>query len=491
MNKSIIAGCFLIASLGSCKKDFLELPPQSFISSATFYKTQEDFAQAINGTYAALRSLYSDAYVMGEMRSDNTHYIFKATDRGGQNVQREQIADFLDDASNAFIANKWTSSYNIIARANQILAQIDAASFDNTAKNNIRGQALFLRAFSYYELVQYFGDVPLHLVPTQGVEDAALAKTAKAGVYTQIIADAKEAATLLPLKSVQEKGRVSSGTAKTLLGYVYMTLKQYGDAATVLKEITGSNQYTLLTDYAAVFALNNKNSSESVFEVQYIQGSLGLQSNFAYLFIPGLTNTTPITGVVGNNQIIGGWNTPTRDLINSYEANDKRKDASIAYYTDAGGVTYPYVKKYLHTHANYNNTDDNWPVYRYSDVLLLLAEALNEQNKSSEALAPLNLVRKRAGLTDVTTTSQTELRDIISKERRLELAFENHRWLDLVRTGKAIEVMTAYGAKVKANPQAYYYPAGSAPLTQSYNVTQTRLLFPIPDREIILNPLLK
>ena len=488
---TLLAASLLALALGSCNKDFVEIPPQTAISSTTFYKTQDDFTQAVNGTYAGLRSLYSDAYVMGEMRSDNTHYVFKSGDRGGQNVQREQIADFLEDPTNTYIANKWNSSYNIIARANQILAQIDAASFDATVKDNLKGQALFLRAFAYYQLVRYFGDVPLHLKPVTTIEETTLPKTAAAEIYTQIITDAKDAAALLPLKAAQEKGRVTSGSAKTLLGYVYLTQKQYASAETILREVVSSGQYALLPDYASVYALANKNSAESVFEVQYQQGTQGLQSNFAYIFIPALTNTQPITGVTpSNNQLVGGWNTPTDDLISSYEAGDKRKDASIGYYT-VSGVSYPYVKKYLHAHALYNNTDDNWPVYRYADVLLLLAESLNEQGKSADALPFLNQVRTRAGLAATTAAGQTALRDVIAHERRVELAFENHRWLDLVRTGKAIEVMTAYGAKVKANPQKYYYPLGSGALSQSYNVTQSRLLFPIPDREVILNPLLK
>jgi tetratricopeptide (TPR) repeat protein len=479
--KNLLTGVLLLTISASCSDNFLDIPPQDVVTSATFFKTEADFLQAINGNYAALRGLYSDAYAMGEMRSDNTHYILNTSNRGGQIVQREQIADFVDDPLNMFTANKYYSDYNIVSRANAVISKIDAATFSADSKNNIKGQALFLRAFAYYDLVQYYGDVPLYLKLVEDQSETVLPRSSKDDVYAQIIADAKDAINLLP-QTQSDKGRVTKGAALTLLGYVYMTQKNYKDAETQLTQVTTLG-YNLLPGYAAVFDIANKNSVESIFEVQYQEGTQGLQSNFTYIFIPGLTNTQPITGLVGNNQDAGGWNTPTDDLIASYETNDTRKAASIADgYTGSDGkfVAQPYIKKYLHPHANFNNTNDDWPVYRYADVLLLLAECLNEQGKSTQALPLLNRVRTRAGLPSTTTTDQARLRDIIAHERRIELAFENKRWLDLVRTGKAIEVMTAFGVKQK---QKYAYL-----LPQSYAVTPNRLIFPIPQQEIIINP---
>lgn len=495
MKTKIILFASLILTLNAC--DFLDIPPQNFLSSAAFYETEEDFEQAINGAYAGLYPIYNEDYIMGEIRSDNTHYIFKSGDRGGQNVQREQIADFMEDPSNRYTNNRWSNSYILIARTNQILSSIEKPVFSETVKKNIKGQALFLRAFTYFYLVQYFGDVPLHLVPSTGLHDVALPKTPINEIYKQIVADLNEATILLPTKKEQTKGRVTNGTANMLLAHIYMTLKQYVEAETVLKELILSQQYALLADYSSIFELSNKNSSESIFEIQYLQGTMGIQSNFIYKFIPGLLDTKELTGVYGNNQSFGGWNTPTDDLLQSYELGDKRKEASIGYYVDEKGNSYPYVKKYLHSHLNFDNTDDNWPVYRYANALLLLAEALNEQDKSAEAITYINNVfgetsiRARAGLNAITTSDQHSLRELIIKERRIELAFENHRWLDLVRTGKAVEVLSAYGQKVKASPQKYYYPDGSSPLPQSYNVNENHLKFPIPDRQIVLNPLLK
>jgi tetratricopeptide (TPR) repeat protein len=497
MHKKLIILIALFVTFTSCSKDFLEKTPESFISSTTFYKTQSDFQQAVNGIYAPLRDLYGVSVVssgdnpgtanwmMGEMRSDNTIYIINTGNRGFE--PQEFIDNFLDDPTNAVSNYKYFNNYILIGRANLVLAQIDAVAFDETAKKNLKGQAYFLRALAYFDLVQYFGDVPLHLTPVTALSETALPRSIKDAVYQQIIADAKLAASLLPLKGVQEKGRATSGAAKTLLGNVHIVLKQWAEAETVLKEVLNSNEYSLVPGYGDIYKTSNKNNSESVFEVQFQEGATqGLYSTFIYNFLPRLPDPSIITGVAGPANANGGWNTPTPDLINSYEAGDRRKDASIG---TAGG--YPYIKKYQNPHANYNNTNDNWPVYRFAEVLLLLSESLNEQNKATEALPHLNKVRDRAfgtGVSLVTNTNQAALRDIIMHERQIEFAFENKRWLDLVRTGKAIEIMSAQGARIKANPQAYYFPLTYAPPPASYNVQAYRLLFPLPFRERQLNP---
>jgi starch-binding outer membrane protein, SusD/RagB family len=483
MNMKLLTAGLVLLGASSCQKSFLELTPQTGVSVANFFITEDDFTKAVTGTYRPLQGLYGDAYVMGEMRSDNTYYLFNTANRGGQIVEKENINTFTDVATNAYIYNKYTNNYSGIAKANAVLQRIDAANISASGKSNLKGQAEFLRAFYYFDLVQYFGGVPLHLKEVSTVEETALPRSTAADVYKQIIADATDAAALLP-KTQTVKGQATQGSAKMMLGYMYMTLKQYADAEKVLKDVTTLG-YSLLPDYASVFDPANKNSAESVFEVQYLQGTQGVQSNFAYQFAPGVTDTKNITGQVGNSQNIGDWNIPTADLIAAYEPGDKRKAASIAdsYVNPAGTtVAQPFVKKYLHPHAQFNNTNDNWPVYRYADALLLLAESLNEQGKSAEAVPYVNQVRARAGLAATTATTQAALRDAIAKERRVELAFENHRWLDLVRTGQAIPVMTAYGARQKAIRP---YLTGNV-----YNVTQDKLIFAIPQNELLINGLL-
>jgi hypothetical protein len=202
------------------------------------------------------------------------------------------------------------------------------------------------------------------------------------------------------------------------------------------------------------------------------------------------TQVSALTGVVGEQALTAEqYNIPSPEIIAAYETGDKRKDASIAYAVGANGVTYPFIKKYLHPHSIPGISNDNWPVYRYAEVLLLLAEALNEQNKTGEALTFLDQVRTRAGLGSSTASGQADVRDAIANERRVELAFENKRWLDLVRTDKAASVIAAYGAKIKANPQAYYFPSGYAPVPAAFGTIS--LLFPYPTSEVALNPLLK
>jgi hypothetical protein len=305
----------------------------------------------------------------------------------------------------------------------------------------------------------------------------------------------------------KQTGVATKGAATMLLADVDMTLLKFPEAETLLTSMSAMG-YSLLPSYASVFNAANKNSVESIFEVQYMaSATTGQSSNFLYLFLPRSANTALITNGIASSSLSGGWNYPSQDLINAYEPGDPRLDASIgvaegtyssalqmtisAYksivnYTPAAGkVGRPFDKKVLSTETIVNLTDDDWPVYRYAGALLTLAEAQNEQGKSSTALTSLNAVRARAfGNTShaITTTDQTQLRAAIAHERRVELAFENDRWHYLVRTGTAVAVMNAYGANLKTLPTHNYL------LPVSYNVTASRLIYPIPFAEIQTNP---
>jgi hypothetical protein len=496
-NSAILIGILMLV-FTSCN-DFLDLPSETNLTSAIFFKSQSDFEKAVNGAYAPLRGLFASganaatgSWLMGEMHSDNTRYKYNPNFRA--TIDQENIADFTVIPTNSAVLNKYRGYYSVIARANQILNAIDGVDFDATVKNNLKGQALFLRALSYFDLVQYFGEVPMHLVPSTSLNDVALPLSEVSDIYAQIIADATEAGALLPPKSTQQAGRATSGAARTLLGNVHVVLKNWSAAETVLKEVVNSNEYSLLANYADVFLTSNKNNSESVFEVQYRQGQDGYSSNFVYSFFPMPITAGELTACLAsygvtpaavNGLVQEGYNIPSPEIIAAYEVGDERRNASIGTIT-AGGISYPFIRKYLHPHTTAGLTDDNWPIYRYSEVLLLLAEALHEQGgaKSTEALTYLNLVRDRAELADILST--TNLSDVIFNERRVELAFENKRWLDLVRTGRAVAVMTAFGASVKANPQNYYFPVGQAPVPAAF--TTISLTFPLPADEALLSP---
>ncbi|MDQ4141642.1 MAG: RagB/SusD family nutrient uptake outer membrane protein [Bacteroidota bacterium] len=496
MKKTIIFTLLVGSMLSSCNDDFLTIVPETQLSSAIFFTKEADFQQAVNAAYVPLRTIFNDrAWLLGEMHSDNTYYarnpLFGATE------QQEDIADFAIPTangvtSNVHVLNQYRQDYLIIARTNQILSTIDNIDFAAESKNNLKGQAMFLRAFAYFELVRYFGKVPLHLTPVTNREEATLPLAEEADVYAQIVKDLTEAIPMLPAKSKQEPGRVTSGAARTLLANVYIVQKKWAEAETLLREVVTSNEYTLIPNYADAFSTStgNKNNKESVFEVQFLEGSAGLNGNFIYQFMPRPMAATEVVTIMGtsNPQPLDaeGNNIPTPDIIAAYEPGDTRKDVSIGYITLSGSArsnkVYPYIKKFAKPHALHNNTGTNWPVYRYSEVLLFLAEALHEQGKSAEAATFLNQVRSRAGLGE----AQGDLREAIYQERRVELAFENKRWFDLVRTGRAIDVITAYGNRIKANPVAYYYPEGSLPRSHAFsNIT---LYYALPADEAALSP---
>jgi hypothetical protein len=277
-----------------------------------------------------------------------------------------------------------------------------------------------------------------------------------------------------------------------------MTLQRWSDAKSALESVM-SMGYTLLPNYRDVFDPLKKGNNEMIFEVQYTTNSVHNLYSSYYNFLPALTDLKVIIPSLSRSTAGGlAFNVPTPDLIASYEdkIQDKRFNASIAFYSgpeSRSNIIYhnfPYTIKYLYPHTIAGQTDQDWPVYRYAEVLLMYAEVLNELNNTSDAIPYLNQVRNRAGLNNTTATTQSALRDVILHERQIELAFEDKRWHDLVRSGKAIDVMNAFGARVKANPAAYYYPTGTAPYPSSFNVTANKLIFPIPVHEIITNPAL-
>lgn len=501
MKKYILA----IAAVGilstSCD-DFLTVVPETQLSSATFFKNQNDFEQAVNAAYVPLRTIVNDrAWLIGEMHSDNTYYarnvLFGAVD------PQEDLADFsllVSDGTNpnTHLTNQWRQDYQIIARTNQILALIDDVDFDASAKANVKGQALFLRAYAYFELVRYWGSVPLHLTPVAAREEAALPLSSEAEIYSQIEQDLQAAVPLLPNKSEQQAGRVTSGAARTLLANVYINQEKWSEAEQILTPVVTSNQYQLMASYDMAFSKNtsNKNNSESVFEVQFLEGSAGLNGNFMYQFMPRPISASELVEIMGtsNPQNIDGEgnNIPTPDIIAAYEDGDLRKEASIGNVYLSGSFrddkNYPYIKKFQSFHSQHNNHGMNWPVYRYAEVLLFMAETLNEQGKTSEAAMYLNMVRDRAGLDDTSASGQADLREAIFKERRVELAFENKRWFDIQRTNRIEEIIIPYGQRIVANPLDYYYPPLEGAVPRPNVFSNLSKFYPYPADESALSP---
>jgi tetratricopeptide (TPR) repeat protein len=499
MKKYIIAFSMASVLLTGCE-DFLTVIPETELTSNTFFKTQSDFEQAVNAAYAPLRSITTErSWLLGEMHSDNTYYgrnpNFGAVD------PQEDLADFSVLVSNGTSPNgnllgQWRQDYLIISRANQILDLIDGVEFDAAAKANVRGQALFLRAYAYFELARYWGSVPLHLTPVKGRDEAALPLSPEEEVYAQIVKDLIEAVPLLPKKSASQLGRATEGAARTLLANVYINQKRWSDAEQILAPVISSGEYSLVGSYDMAFSDNagNKNNAESVFEVQYLEGAAGFQNDIMYRMMPRpvlAAELKPITGTSNTQNLDGeGNNVPTPDIIAAYEPGDKRKAASIGtiFLSSSARIdkNYPYILKFAKKHSQHGNTGVNFPIYRYAEVLLFMAEVLNEQGKTSEAAGYLNQVRTRAGLAATTAAGQADMREAIFKERRVELAFENKRWFDIQRTDRIQEIIVPYGQRIVANPAAYYYPPGAVPRPNVF--TNLNKFYPYPADESNLSP---
>jgi hypothetical protein len=492
MKKNILYILSAIICFGevSCNKDFLSKTDPTRVGADAFYKDEKEFQQAVNGVYGQLQGIINSQWLYNELPSDNTTIDFNPGDRG-QAPSIEAFEFWTVNSGTGNINSMYVSYYNALYNINNALAKLkNTTTIADSVSSKFEGQLKFLRGYYYFELTQYFGDVILITEPLELPSQAwDYQRVPQAQVYTQIETDLKDAASMLPVKYAgADVGRITKGAALSLLGKVYLTEKKYPDAVATLQQVLPLG-YSLVPNYADVFDPQKKNGPESIFEVQYQGGNdLGEWSSFIYTFAPRLSKDA-VTGWPQSNP--GGWNIPTNDIIASYEPNDSRKAASIGldFKSPITGDVVPYIKKYDHPHAIYGRTDDDWPVLRYSDVLLMLAEAINEATgPTSEAFGYLNQVRKRADLPEVSGLDKEAFRDKVLHERRVELAFENWRWFDLKRTktpDQLAQFLNAYGAVEKAHPtvsrQGTPYSSGDY-VFESYEA-----LYPIPNNEILVN----
>jgi hypothetical protein len=354
----------------------------------------------------------------------------------------------------------WGWMFAGVNRANYILEFKDKTDF--SGKEKILAEARFLRAYYYFELVKWFGDVPLAvdqrlLFGDQNTVD----RTPKAEVYTQIEIDLQFAAANLPYVQ-SETGRVTKGAAEALLGKVYLYQDKFDEAATVLDNLIASGPYDLVTDYNSIFEAEGENNIESVFEIQYTDvegagfGCLQCSEGNVAVGFNGIRNYSGPTFDSGFS-----FNVPTQELVDAYEANDIRKDVAIldivawaevndASYVEGFEHTGYYNRKYIARQGDLNTGDanltnpNNYRAIRFADVLLMAAEAHN-RGGGTDGMAQmyLNRVRTRATLGDITTTGNT-LTEAILNERRVELAGEGHHFFDLVRTGRAANEITGF-----------------------------------------------
>jgi hypothetical protein len=378
-------------------------------------------------------------------------------------------------ASNEFLNTIWGTSFATIARSNNILSRLDAVTLTEAQKNQYKGESLFLRAYSYFYLVRLFGNVPVVDVAFRSpneIMDFDMTRKPASEVYSMIINDLTEAASLLNGITLPSKSQASTGAAKTLLGKVYLTTKQFDLASKVLKEVIDLNAYSLNPDYKKLFTNGNDELQESIFEIKYMSGNLGEGNSFPSVFTPARFDMAIFPGnMQGSGRIL-----PTKQMAAVYETGDLRRKASIG--DSVMLVTGKYEKKIYglkfvdFTTGIVGDGGINFTSLRYADVLLMYGEALNETNNTADALKYINLVRSRAGLAALSGLGKAEFALAMEEERRVEFFLEGHRWFDLVRTGRALVVMNKY---FKDNGL-------------SFTVAEHEVLMPIPLREIDINP---
>lgn len=429
--------------VSSCKKNFLNLTPRSTTTVATFYRTTEDLTNAVNAAYGALQSpsQYSAVFVtLMEVRGDNLE-----DNNPGGNAGRDYTIDrFSAGAENANLQSAWSALYNSIYSCNVALANLQVVS-DPALRNQYEGELRFLRALHYFNIVRLWGPAPLVLQPITTAQAYAYKRSSVKALYDAIAADLTNAAKLLPASytNSNDLGRATAGAANGLLGKVYLTAQQYAPAATVLKTVIQSNAYSLLNDVALVFDVNNKMNAEIIFAVRY-------------------NKTIPGQGYIYNQY----YNRPVLDpnLLNAYQAGDARRDLLNLQVVNNNTST---VKKFYDTFDPTTlKVGNDFPVLRFADVLLMYAEALNEQaydgNATRDAFTFLNKVRARAGAgtyTPANLPNQAAFRSAIYRERRLEFPLENQRWFDLVRTKMAIAAFQNTGlTKINIQEWQYLYP---------------------------------
>jgi hypothetical protein len=454
--------------LWGCSEDFTLLSPISERNVESFYRNETDFTVAINGAYSTLagNGAYNRSYVLlHEMRSDNT------MNGGGATGLAEvyfRLAHFTEQATQDELSTPWTTAYQGIARTNVILDRLDNLP-DGDFKERIRGEALFIRSLFYYHLAVLWGNVPLQLEAVTS-PDVEVNQVPASVIYEQIISDLELAQAALPASyDAEDVGRATSGAANALLGLVYLTNGQRGLAETALRRVVNSGQYQLVDHYADLWGVANENNVESVFELQYKEGGTGTGSQFTDYY-------TPFGGSGG----VGAGNAPQvlspdieyiHDLQYGIEETDERGWGGTWDFAvnEDGDTTNVWIRKWNSIPFGPGDADNNFPVFRYADVLLMLAEALGE---SSEAYDLINQVRARAGVTPISAATPGTFAEKLLFERRLEFITEGKRWADLLRFGVAKQVMASFD------------PLVAAGLTEA----DIRTLYPIPQREIDVSP---
>lgn len=482
MKKNIVFISLILLLLSSCTDDFLTKLPNNTINTSNFYQTEEDANAAIMGAYQPLQ--WPKLYNFRIWTTDVWPNDAEVGAGGGEDGRAtKDINNQIQTPDNFALLDLMRGPSPGILRCNYLLAQLSDIDITQELRSQLEGEAKFLRALYYFNLVRIFGGVPLLTDPLFPGDDLFPSRNSTDEIYQQIVEDLIFAIDNLPTKSEyppEYLGRAPKGAAMALLAKVYLTQENYDPVPDLCDDIEKLG-YQLNTNYGDNFSVTTENSNESLFEIQYISGgSAGFwsdlnQSSWASCF----------QGPRGSGMVSGGWGWlhPTQEFVNSYEEGDLRKDVTVLYdgcpsfdgieYDTTWSTTGYNVRKFLVTKAEcptYDANPLNFPVLRYADVLLMRAEALNELGMTNEALTFLNQVRLRAGLEAIQGLSKEEAKEAIIHERRMELAFEGHRWFDLIRIDNgqyAIDFLQSVG---------------------KVNMDRDHLLQPIPQQEMDANP---
>ena len=495
--KSVTAGLALMISFAACKKGFVEQSNPNSVSVENAYKTENDITGGVNGVYQAMRSsncIGEGAQLWTDDRADDIN----TTDNQSNNGEPFQFSAFSLVPSNSYLQSHWSALYTPISRANLVLSFIDKISFASaTTKTQYIAEMKFIRALMYFNLVREFGDVPLVTDRLTSAEEVTTLTTRvkREDVYAQIIADLKDVTTSnLPVVQPEaNKGRVSLQAANALLGQVYLTMAttlggtnataNLNEAKTYLLACYNQKTFANLSDipFADVFDVNKKSTNrEIIWQIVYKQGDPNYYSSLA------MNNQARGETINSRFPSQGTGARMTNDLLKEFETGDIRTAFSVKYAAHPSVMAY-FITKFRDTAAGtlgYGGND--WIVIRYADVILNLAEVYMNQNDNATAALYLNMVRARAGRptyaamqSDVNYVARyPTLKLAILHERRLELAFEHHRWHDLTRFFTPIELVNYFKAKSQAD-------FDNSPLT---NITTKDYYFPIPFNEYKLNP---
>lgn len=426
--------------------DFLTESPESTYTTETFYTSQSDFTYAIASVYAAQQDLYDGQYGVLRFsiaRCDDTNCY-------NTNTYTDGAATFTDNSSVTALEKAWINLYVMITRANSILIRIDDVAFtDVNLQKYIKGEAYALRGWAYHTLGVMFGGVPLIVDAEYSVEETKqVGRSTQTETFSQAESDYKKAVELLPVSwNSDEIGRITKYAAEAGLGRLYMFKGDFSSAKTAFANVINSGLYAMATNYVDCFSGDFDNTEERVWEVQYIGNLSGEGQTFSEISLPEYyTGPWAISGSSAAMQA-------STNLLAAYEEGDLRKGVTVADGLAVQGAISEYTWFIKFNHATYvpqsgSDWDVNLPVIRYTDVLMMYAEAINEINgPTSEAINIINKVRTRAGLAGLTaakTSSKDTFREALKQERRIEFAYEGLRWNDLVRWGDGMDVMTKF-----------------------------------------------